>query len=173
MKTLEGRLWVLLRVVITAFIIIHLSSISRNIGDQTTSLYLTAFIGIALAIFITFNYGKKKYWARIWMLILNYISLVIFIMEVIDILKYSDNPFLSDWIVPWLIMEVIFIITTLFILRRVHSTNPADFIRAPAPTPAPVENPETKLEKLNNLLQKGLITQEDYKKKKEEILQKL
>jgi hypothetical protein len=174
MKSIEAKVFVGIRVLIVVFIIIFLIEFdNKRVTEALMPQILIGFVGLAFAILFAVNYDKGKNWARIWMFIANYLSIFVLIKDIADFSKISRYSKFETFANIGLLIDVICIIGTIFVIVKMHQKKPAQYGTTATGATHGTESPDVRLEQLNTMLQKGLITQEDFEKKKEDILKRM
>ena len=174
MENLEGKVFIGIRVLLALFMLAFLISFGSNsrVADTLGPRFIFSLFAVALASWIAVNYGRGKNWARIWMLIAGYFTVVALIVDMASFGDISGRIMRSgfgDWINVAMVIDVLCMIGTVYVVVMVHK-NKARFVEISAPKS---QDPEAVMANLKNMLDKGLITREDFDKKKEEILKQM
>jgi hypothetical protein len=170
METTEGKVFIGIRVTLSLYMLLFLISIDNSRAwDALSPQLVGSFIGLALAFLIVVNYGKGKNWARIWMLVACYATIILLIRDMTAFADYADRVSrsgLSTWMNIGMVIDGLCLIATLYVLVTVHKSK-EKFIALSSPVP---KSTEEKLSDLKNMLDRGLITPDDFEKKKGDIL---
>jgi hypothetical protein len=119
MKTLQSKLFVGVRTLYLLLIIILMGALSFA-ADTLAPTLVQSVIGLGLAVLIATNYEKGKNWARIWMLIALYLSVILFFKDIADfstILEYSDFSHLGSF---GILVDVVCIAGSVVAIIKVH-----------------------------------------------------
>ncbi len=122
MKEIESKIFVGVRILIAIFIFILMAGIgSSRVSKALTPYMVRTIIAVFIAWFIASNYDKGKNWARIWMLIAGYGSIVLLIKDIGDFSKLTHYRRFSDWANFGIIIDVIAIIASAYVIYLVHT----------------------------------------------------
>lgn len=171
MKENESKVFVGIRILMAVFILILVIGINSSRVQEAMAPYLVLnIIGIFVARFIAVNYERGKRWARIWMLIANYGSILLLFKDIGDFSKLTSSSRFSGWAEFGILIEAVCIIASIYVLVQVHKKKSEFETKREVSTST---NPEQTLEKLKNMLDKGIITHEEYETKKKEVLNRI
>ena len=171
MKENESKVFVGIRILMAVFILILVVGVNSNRVQEAMTPYLVLnIIGIFVAGFIAVNYEKGKRWARIWMLIASYGSILLMFKDIGDFSKLTSYSRFSGWANFGIIVDIACIIASIYVLVQVHKKR-SEFKTKMEKSVS--TNPEQTLEKLKNMLDKGMITHEEYETKKKEVLNRI
>jgi hypothetical protein len=122
MDTIEGKLFVGTRALVAFFVFLFMVSFDggRRFQEAISKQLIYSLVGLGLVIFIAINYGKRKNWARIWMLILSYLSIIFLVKDIADIGKVPNIRGLQSWMTMAVVVDVVCIIAIVIVLVRVH-----------------------------------------------------
>lgn len=169
MKQIESKVFIGIRVGYFAFTLLLFLSMSSSIQERLTGILVVNLFGVLLAVVIAKNYEKGKNWARIWMFIANYGGVLMLIRDIVDFSQLTSYSRFETWANLGLVVDVACIIASIYVIVQLHKKK-SEFQQA-----ATVQSgdPEEAITKLKNMLDKGMITQEEYEKKKSEVLDRI
>ncbi len=169
MKETESKVFIGIRVGYFLFAFLFFLSMSSSIQERMIGYLVLNLFGVILAVIIAKNYEKGKNWARIWMFIANYGGIIMLIKDIADFSQLTSYSRFETWANLGLFVDVACIIASIYVIVQLHKKKSA-FLQT-----ATIKggDPEEALTKLKSMLDKGMITYEEYEKKKAEVLERM
>jgi len=169
MKQIESKVFIGVRGGSFIFTLMFFLSMSSRIQEKMAVNMVMGLFGVLFAVAIAINYEKGKNWARIWMFIANYGGIVALAKEIADFSELANYSRFKTWVSLGLVLDVAFIIASIYVIVQLHQKK-NEFQQA-----ATVQrgDPEEAITKLKNMMDKGMITHEEYEKKKAEVLARM
>ena len=123
MNTLQGKLFIGVRVLYLGLVIIMMIGIA-GAGAYYSRALIQGFVGLAIAFFLVRNYEKGSNWARIWMMIALYLSTAMYAWDFIEFTKLFQFPGFVGWGALGVIVDLTCITGSVFAVARVHREGP-------------------------------------------------
>jgi hypothetical protein len=170
MKEIESKVFVGIRIAYAAFVVLFLIGIGNSRVTERMIPYLVLnILGIFLARWIAINYERGKNWARIWMFIANYATAIYLVKDISDFSQLTNYSRFAAWGNIGIFFDLVCIGASIYVIVQLHKKK-AFFDKAAV---SKDDDPERVLEKLKNMLDNRIITDEEYEKKRTEVLERM
>jgi len=174
MRSTESKIFIATRILYLVFILFGLIALERRSYKELMSEYIFAgVVGVIIAFFLTKNYDEEKIWARNLLVIANVIGIFVFINNIPEVARMARRSRYEVVGNIGVLVYILCLMASFLILIKMYKKS--KLILSPVfETNTPLtESPESRLENLKSLLDKELITKEEFDQKKQQILNQM